>query len=90
VGNIVGATIIKLFVCTDWSPVDVVAIGIFLGVVGIIGDLVESTWKRSASIKDSYFGISIPGHGGVLDRVDSLVFAAPALYVYVHFVHGLY
>jgi phosphatidate cytidylyltransferase len=90
VGNIAGATIIKLFVCTDWSLVDVIAIGALLGATGILGDLVESTWKRSAGIKDSYFGISIPGHGGILDRVDSLVFAAPALYAYVHFVHGLY
>jgi phosphatidate cytidylyltransferase len=90
VGNIAGATIIKLFVCTDWSPVDVIAIGTVLGAAGILGDLVESTWKRSAGIKDSYFGISIPGHGGILDRVDSLVFAAPALYAYIHFFHGLY
>ncbi|MCL1893490.1 MAG: phosphatidate cytidylyltransferase [Holophagaceae bacterium] len=89
IGNIAGATIIKLFVCTDWSPVDVFAIAFLLGVVGILGDLVESTWKRSAGVKDSYFGISIPGHGGILDRVDSLVFAAPALYAYIHFIHGL-
>jgi phosphatidate cytidylyltransferase len=88
-GNIAGATIAKFFICTDWSPVDADAIGVILGMVGILGDLVESTWKRSAGIKDSYFGISIPGHGGVLDRVDSLIFAAPALYAYVHFVHGL-
>jgi len=89
IGNILGATVIKFFVCTDWSPVDVVAIGLFLGIIGILGDLAESTWKRSAGVKDSCFDISIPGHGGVLDRVDSLIFAAPALYAYVHFVHGL-
>ena len=89
IGNILGASVIKFFVCTDWSPVDIVAIGLSLGIVGILGDLAESTWKRSAGVKDSHFDISVPGHGGVLDRVDSLLFAAPALYVYVHFVHGL-
>jgi phosphatidate cytidylyltransferase len=89
IGNIAGASIIKFYVCTDWSPVDVVAIALLLGLVGIFGDLAESAWKRSAGLKDSFFGIQIPGHGGFLDRVDSLVFAAPALYAYIHFVHGL-
>ena len=88
-GNIAGAVLIKLFVCTDWSPVDVVVIALCLGVASVMGDLAESTWKRSAGVKDSSFGIAIPGHGGIHDRIDSLVFAAPALYVYVHFVHGL-
>ena len=69
--------------------VDVVALALLLGTVGQLGDLVESTWKRSTGVKDSNAGsVSIPGHGGMLDRIDSLVFAAPALYAYVHFVHG--
>jgi len=89
VGNIAGASIIKGFVCTDWTWVDAVAIAILLGAFGLLGDLVESAWKRSAGLKDSNFGIAIPGHGGVLDRIDSLVFAAPALYLYVHLIHGL-
>jgi len=88
-GNIFGAFIIKFFVCTDWSPIDAVAVGVLLGTVGMLGDLAESTWKRSSGVKDSCFGIRIPGHGGVLDRVDSLIFAAPTLYAYIHFVHGL-
>jgi phosphatidate cytidylyltransferase len=89
-GNLLAAYIIKATVCTQWSLVDVLAIGLLLGFVGQLGDLVESTWKRSAGVKDSNMGgVSIPGHGGMLDRVDSLVFAAPALYAYVHFVHGL-
>jgi phosphatidate cytidylyltransferase len=90
VGNLAAAAIIKATVCPQWTLVDVLAIGLLLGVVGQLGDLVESTWKRSAGVKDSNMGgVAIPGHGGMLDRVDSLVFAAPALYAYVHFVHGL-
>ena len=88
-GNVAGAWLMKVTVCPDWSPVDVVALGLLLGTVGQLGDLVESTWKRSAGVKDSNIGVGIPGHGGMLDRVDSLVFAAPALFAYVHYVHGL-
>ena len=89
-GNILAALGIKALVCTQWTLVDAVAVGLLLGTVGQLGDLVESTWKRSAGVKDSDMGgLAIPGHGGMLDRLDSLVFAAPALYAYIHFVHGL-
>jgi phosphatidate cytidylyltransferase len=88
-GNILGAFLMKATVCPSWSPLDAVLLGFSMGLVGQLGDLAESMWKRSAGVKDSNVGVSIPGHGGVLDRVDSLVFAAPVLYAYVHFVHGL-
>jgi phosphatidate cytidylyltransferase len=88
-GNLVGALLMQATVCPEWTLVDVAALALILGTVGQLGDLVESTWKRSAGVKDSNVGgVSIPGHGGMLDRVDSLVFAAPALYAYLHFVHG--
>ena len=54
--------------------------GIVLSVSGVVGDLAESMWKRSAAVKDS--GSLIPGHGGFLDRFDSIFFTTPLLYVY--------
>ena len=56
------------------------AAGLLVGITGTLGDLFESSLKRTAGLKDT--GAVIPGHGGVLDRFDSMLFTAPALYYF--------
>ena len=63
---------------------DAMAIGLISGVFGQLGDFTESLLKRDVGIKDS--GTLLAGHGGVLDRFDSLIFACPITYLYIHFV----
>lgn len=69
---------------SGWEPV---AVGLVLGVVGQVGDLVESLLKRSVGTKDT--GRLIPGHGGILDRVDGLLFNTPVLFYYLSHGRGL-
>lgn len=68
----------------ELGPSHAAAVGLLLGIVGQFGDLVESFLKRSCDTKDT--GTLIPGHGGLLDRLDSLLFNTPALYYYARFL----
>jgi phosphatidate cytidylyltransferase len=59
--------------------------GLALVAAGIAGDLFESMLKRAADMKDS--SALIPGHGGVLDRIDALLFATPVFYMYLRWLY---
>ena len=63
---------------------DALALGLLLGAAAVVGDLAESLIKREAGVKDS--STWLPGHGGALDLIDSLLFTAPLLYVYMRLV----
>ena len=85
---IVGLIVWK-FLVFDWTArgavsmtlVDCVVIGVFGDIAGVAGDFVESMLKRTWGVKDS--GRFLPGHGGMLDRIDAVIFAAPVVWVWL-------
>ena len=80
-GGVFAAAILQNFFLPDLPLRHVLIVSVLLGIFGQLGDLAESMLKRAAEIKDS--SQLIPGHGGVLDRMDSLLFAFPVLYIYL-------
>lgn len=80
---VIAAYILSIFVdqlsLTEW-----LILAVILVISGTIGDLVESLLKRNAGVKDS--GTIFPGHGGVLDRFDAIIFAIPMVFVYINLI----
>ena len=80
-GNLLGSLLVAVFFAR-WMHMDEVTLMVIAGlanIAGQMGDLIESAYKRGAAVKDS--GGLLPGHGGVLDRIDSLILAAPVVWI---------
>lgn len=78
------AAVIISFYSDLLSLIQWIVLAVIVAVLGTIGDLIESKFKRQANMKDS--GNIMPGHGGMLDRLDSLLFVSPFVYLYIHYI----
>ena len=76
--SVLGAVLLKLVFAAEGSYLIYAGLGALASAVGLLGDIAESSLKRDVHVKDS--GFIIPGHGGILDRVDSLLFTIPVFY----------
>jgi phosphatidate cytidylyltransferase len=85
--SVAAALLAQQWFASHLSLIDAMILGVLLAGAGLLGDLFESLIKRRTGVKDS--GGILPGHGGMLDRIDSLLFTAPTFYYYVASIRGL-
>jgi phosphatidate cytidylyltransferase len=87
IGGVISATLLSLAIrfLTPFSIKETLVVSLIIAIAGFCGGAVMSAVKRDFGVKD--FGKTIPGHGGMLDRVDSLCYAAPIFFHYVRFFH---
>lgn len=78
IGGVLGALLIKFTILTALPLSSALILGLVVSFSAMLGDLAESMFKRDAGVKDS--GALLPGHGGLLDKIDSVTFAGPAFY----------
>jgi phosphatidate cytidylyltransferase len=87
-GDVVFAVIAAFALNELWFPslswISIVGLAVVLSLLGVVGDLFESFLKRSANVKDT--SSLLPGHGGIVDRVDSILFTAPVLLLCVQWI----
>lgn len=87
IGSFIGGAVAKFAFVPFFSWGDLLVLSLLLGSFGQLGDLTESMLKRSAGVKDSS-GL-IPAHGGLMDKLDSVAFAAPLFYYYLFWIKGI-
>lgn len=83
----IAGCVVKYFGLPELGWVECVVLALVLDAFGVLGDLIESMLKRSFDVKDS--GWIMPGHGGILDRIDGVLFTAPLLYAWIALAHGV-
>lgn len=84
---VLGVFGMRAFFLPELQPIDCVFLGAVGCSMGVLGDLFESLLKRAYGVKDS--GWIMPGHGGLLDRIDSVLFVGPTVYAYMVLVRGM-
>jgi phosphatidate cytidylyltransferase len=85
VGALVASFIIFKYTNTTYNLTNWIVMALIVSLFGTIGDLIQSKFKRQASVKDS--GVLMPGHGGLFDRLDSIIYASPFIYAYLEIIN---